>query len=114
MNFVEETRYLRNLYILVDGRSLHLKILTKLQSYAFYNEYTTISSYDSLPIGKAIDYDSLPIGKAIVIDCSTLPANRMEIEKALTEVLHDLKYNDFSVSEERPFNESHKLVITIK
>ena len=103
MNFVEETRYLRNLYILVDGRSLHLKILTKLQSYAFYNEYKTISSYDSLPIGKAI-----------VIDCSTLPANRMEIEKALTEVLHDLKYNDFSVSEERPFNESHKLVITIK
>lgn len=103
MNFVEETRYLRNLYILVDGRSLHLKILTKLQSYAFYNEYTTISYYDSLPIGKAI-----------VIDCSTLPANRMEIEKALTEVLHDLKYNDFSVSEERPFNESHKLVITIK
>ena len=103
MNFVEETRYLRNLYILVDGRSLHLKILTKLQSYAFYNEYTTISSYDSLPIGTAI-----------VIDCSTLPANRMEIEKALTEVLHDLKYNDFSVSEERPFNESHKLVITIK
>ena len=103
MNFVEETRYLRNLYILVNGRSLHLKILTKLQSYAFYNEYTKISSYDSLPIGKAI-----------VIDCSTLPANRMEIEKALTEVLHDLKYNDFSVSEERPFNESHKLVITIK
>ena len=103
MNFVEEKRYLRNLYILVDCRILHLKILTKLKSYAFYNEYTTISSYDSLPIGKAI-----------VIDCSTLPANRMEIEKALTEVLHDLKYNDFSVSEERPFNESHKLVITIK
>ena len=43
-----------------------------------------------------------------------LKASKSAIEKALTEVLHDLKYNDFSVSEERPFNESHKLVITIK
>ena len=103
MNFVEETRYLRNQYILVNGRSLHLKILNKLQSYSFYNEYTTISSYDTLPIGKPI-----------VIDCSSLHATRTEIEEALTEVLHDLKYNDFSISEERPFNESHKLVITIK
>ena len=103
MTFQDEAKYLRNTYILVGGKRLNLEILTKLQSYAFYNEYTTVSLSDTLPIGRPIS-----------IDCSSLHATRTQIEKTLTEVLNDLKYNDFSVAEERPFNETHKLVITIK
>ena len=99
MTFQDEAKDLRNTYILVGGKRLNLEILTKLQSYAFYNEYTTVSLSDTLPIS---------------IDCSSLHATRTQIEETLTEVLNDLKYNDFSVAEERPFNETHKLVITIK
>lgn len=99
MNFYNQCKELREFYLKTFPGSLHVTLLSKLVSIAFYNTTTCL--------------DELPKDTNLFINCSDILTNANDIEQALYQVLSDLNFQRTYVKQDKLFYVSHNIMFII-